>query len=99
MKPNELKNKTRIQVSVDTDLKNEAVEILNNLGMTPTSAVNILFKRIVATDSYPVNLQMTEKEKATLELKKTLKNVPVKDLNTPQEISDFFEDGDNDNQN
>lgn len=91
------KNKTRIQVSVDTDLKNEAEEVLNSLGMTATTAITMLFKRIVATDSYPVNLQMTEKEKASLELSKTLKSVPVKKLNNKKEIAEFFED-DNENQ-
>ncbi|KRO00578.1 type II toxin-antitoxin system RelB/DinJ family antitoxin [Companilactobacillus kimchiensis] len=84
-KQNDSTKKARIQIQVDQNLKNNAEEVLNNLGMTPTSAITMLFKRIVATDSYPVNLTLTERERAGNELLNTIDKLPVHKITSKEE--------------
>lgn len=77
--------KARIQIQVDQSLKDNAEEILNSLGMTPTAAVTMLFKRIVATDSFPIDLTLTDREKASNELLKTVSKQPVHEIKSKDE--------------
>lgn len=83
--------KARIQIQVDQNLKDDVEEVLNNLGMTPTTAVTMLFKRIVATDSYPVDLSLTEREKATNELMNTVEKLPVNKISSKEEALRWLE--------
>ncbi|MFD1471679.1 type II toxin-antitoxin system RelB/DinJ family antitoxin [Companilactobacillus mishanensis] len=84
--------KARIQVQVDQDLKDSAEEVLNDLGMNSTTAINVLFKRIVATESFPVNLSLTEKEKATRELQKSISKIPVRKIQTDEDVSKWLDE-------
>ena len=77
--------KARIQIQVDQSLKDNAEEILDNLGMTPTAAVTMLFKRIVATDSFPIDLTLTDREKASNELLKAVNKQPVHEIKSKDE--------------
>lgn len=86
------KKKARIQIQVDQDLKDSVEEVLSNLGMTPTTAVTMLFKRIVATDSYPVDLTLTDREKATNELMNTVEKLPVNKINSKEEALRWLEE-------
>ena len=86
------KKKARIQIQVDQNLKDSVEEVLNNLGMTPTTAVTMLFKRIVATDSYPVDLTLTEREKATNELMNTVEKLPVNRINSQEDALRWLEE-------
>lgn len=90
-KHNNSTKKARIQIQVDQSLKNNAEEILNNLGMTPTTAVTMLFKRIVATDSYPVDLTLTEREKASNNLLMTIDKLPIHKIESKQEALDWLD--------
>lgn len=91
-KQHETPKKTRIQIQVDQSLKENAEEVLNSLGMTPTAAVTMLFKRIVATDSYPVDLTLTDREKAGNELLKTVNDLPVRDIKSKDEAMKWLSD-------
>lgn len=42
-----------IQVRVDDALRNDAVMVLNQIGMDMTTAVRILLKQIVASNGFP----------------------------------------------
>lgn len=86
------KKKARIQIQVDQNLKDSVEEVLNNLGMTPTTAVTMLFKRIVATDSYPVDLTLTDREKATNELMNTVEKLPVNRINSQEDALRWLEE-------
>lgn len=77
--------KARIQIQVDQSLKDNAEEILDSLGMTPTAAVTMLFKRIVATDSFPIDLTLTERERASNELLKTVSKQPINEIQSKDE--------------
>ncbi|MDG5113154.1 type II toxin-antitoxin system RelB/DinJ family antitoxin [Companilactobacillus pabuli] len=67
-------------------------EVLSNLGMTPTTAVTMLFKRIVVTDSYPVDLTLTDREKTTNELMNTVEKFPVNKINSKEEALNWLEE-------
>jgi len=84
--------KKRIQVKVDKDVAEEATSILDSLGLTTTSAVNLLFRRIVATKSFPVSLDLTKGEKAMLDFKENTKNDPRHIFNDEKEVKDWIED-------
>ena len=51
------KEKTQIQVRIDTQTKKEAKRILENIGMDTSTAVNILFKHIVRSGTFPIDLR------------------------------------------
>ena len=84
-KKSDTSKKARIQIQVDQSLKDNAEEILDNLGMTPTAAVTMLFKRIVATDSFPIDLTLTDREKASNELLKAVNKQPVHEIKSKDE--------------
>lgn len=86
------KKKARIQIQVDQNLKDSVEDVLSNLGMTPTTAVTMLFKRIVATDSYPVDLTLTDREKATNELMNTVEKLPVNRINSQEDALRWLEE-------
>jgi DNA-damage-inducible protein J len=48
--------KARININVDLELKEEAVHILNDMGLDMTSALTIYLKKIVKTRSIPFEL-------------------------------------------
>lgn len=51
------KEKTQIQVRIDSKTKRDAKKILDELGMDASTAVNILFKQIVRTGALPIDLR------------------------------------------
>lgn len=84
-KKSDTNKKARIQIQVDQSLKDNAEEILDSLGMTPTAAVTMLFKRIVATDSFPIDLTLTDREKASNELLRVVNKQPVHEIKSKDE--------------
>lgn len=84
--------KKRIQVQVDQDLADNTEQILNELGLTPTTAITMLYKRIVANGGLPFNVSLTEREKATLRLLNNTKKLPVTKINTQEELEKWFAD-------
>lgn len=46
-------NTTAVYARIDTDLKKNAEEILSQLGITPSSAVQMLYSQIVITRGLP----------------------------------------------
>ncbi|WP_166806656.1 type II toxin-antitoxin system RelB/DinJ family antitoxin [Companilactobacillus zhachilii] len=85
-------SKSKVRIQVDKTLKQDAEKVLSNLGMTLTDAVTMLFKRIVATDSFPVSLQLTNLEKANQRLLKATQDIPVKNLNNQKDVEDWLKE-------
>ena len=48
---------TRIHLTVDEKTKEEALEILNQLGLDASTAVNIFFKKVIQTRSIPFDIK------------------------------------------
>lgn len=51
---------TRIHLTVDEKTKEEALEILNQLGLDASTAVNIFFKKVIQTRSIPFDIKIPE---------------------------------------
>lgn len=52
-------NTTAVYARIDTKLKEEAEEILSELGITPSNAIKMLYSQIVLTRSLPLNLRLS----------------------------------------
>ncbi|WP_232222903.1 type II toxin-antitoxin system RelB/DinJ family antitoxin [Jeotgalibaca sp. PTS2502] len=84
--------KKRIQVQVDEKLAKDTEVILDQLGLTPTTVITMMYKRIVANGGIPFDISLTDGEKATLELTNTIEGLPITKLETTEEIEDWFSD-------
>ena len=51
-------NTTAIYVRIDTELKENAEEILSKLGISPSSAIQMLYSQIVLTRGLPLHLYL-----------------------------------------
>ena len=73
------KEKGRIQVGIDKELKENAEQILEELGLNATTAITILYKQVVSRGEFPMEIKLSEEEKAYI-------------LSTPprSEINDFI---------
>ncbi len=56
--------KERIQVALEKDLKMEAEDILQDLGMNPTTAITVFYKQVVEEGGLPFEVKLSE-EKTT----------------------------------
>lgn len=53
-----MSNTTPVYARIDSDLKENAEMILNQLGISPSSAIQMLYSQIVLTRGLPLNLQL-----------------------------------------
>ncbi|OTN91531.1 hypothetical protein A5809_000896 [Enterococcus faecium] len=53
------KEKGRIQVEVDKELKENAEQILEELGLNATTAITILYKQVVSRGEFPVEIKLS----------------------------------------
>jgi len=60
-----MSTKTRLNVNIDKELKEQTALTLNEIGLDITTAINIYFKKIVSTKSVPFAL--TAKTHFTIE--------------------------------
>ncbi|WP_157769888.1 type II toxin-antitoxin system RelB/DinJ family antitoxin [Companilactobacillus farciminis] len=51
-----------VTIQVDKKLQKDVERVLKNLGMTTTDAITLLYEQIARTNSYPVDLTLTERE-------------------------------------
>ncbi len=51
-------NKATVYARIDIKLKENAEEILSQLGITPSNAIKMLYTQIVLTRSLPLNLRL-----------------------------------------
>jgi len=55
-------NTTAVYARIDTELKENAENILQQLGITPSSAIQMLYSQIVLTRSMPLKLQLPSRK-------------------------------------
>lgn len=55
-------NTSALYARIDTNLKENAEKILQQLGITPASAIQMFYSQIVLTRSLPLNLQLPIRE-------------------------------------
>ncbi|WP_258082362.1 type II toxin-antitoxin system RelB/DinJ family antitoxin [Enterococcus mundtii] len=55
--------KERIQISIESELKVKAEDILQELGMTPTMAITLFYKKIIEKKGLPFEVNLPEQTK------------------------------------
>ena len=58
-----VKEKKRVQVQIDKELADNTEAVLSQLGLNPTTAINMFYKRIVANGALPFNVSLSEEER------------------------------------
>lgn len=53
-----MSNTTPVYARIDSDLKENAERILNQLGISPSNAIQMLYSQIVLTRGLPLNVQL-----------------------------------------
>lgn len=91
-----VKEKKRVQVKIDKDLANDTEAILSELGLNPTTAINMFYKRIVANGALPFNVSLSEEERANLRFLKATEGTPVTEFKDAKEVTDWLNDPDED---
>lgn len=86
--------KKRIQVQVNRSLANEGNQVLDKLGLTPTTAITMFYKRLVAEGGLPFSTELTKREKDELAIQRLTKDLPVEKLDTPEKIKKWAEKDD-----
>lgn len=91
-----VKEKKRVQVQIDKDLADDTEAVLSQLGLNPTTAINMFYKRIVAEAALPFKPALSEAERANLRFLKATKETPVTELKGAKEVADWLNDPDED---
>lgn len=82
--------KDRIQVGIDSQLKESAEMILSELGMNPTTAITILYKQVVERGEFPIDIKLSEESKQAIRLKYLTQNMPVEMLETKEQLEEWL---------
>ncbi|HGF7960123.1 TPA: type II toxin-antitoxin system RelB/DinJ family antitoxin [Enterococcus faecium] len=84
------KEKGRIQVGIDKELKENAEQILEELGLNATTAITILYKQVVSRGEFPMEIKLSEEKKQAIKLRKLTQNMPVQLLDTHEKVNEWF---------
>ncbi|MDQ8448642.1 type II toxin-antitoxin system RelB/DinJ family antitoxin [Enterococcus faecium] len=84
------KEKGRIQVGIDKELKENAEQILEELGLNATTAITILYNQVVSRGGFPVEIKLSEEEKQAIKLRKLAQNMPVQLFDTREKLNEWF---------
>lgn len=83
--------KKRIQVQVNKSLADEGDAVLERLGLTPTTAITMFYKRLVAENGLPFSTKLTQREQDELAIQQLTANWPVENLDTPEKIKAWMD--------
>lgn len=83
-----------IQVQIDRNLANQGDAVLQALGLTPTTAITMFYKRLVATGGLPFVPELTQREKDELAIQQLTTNWPTVELDTPEKIEAWSQQDD-----
>lgn len=65
MKTKEKAKKGRIQVGIDKELKENAEQILEELGLNATTEITILYKQVVSRGEFPIEIKIEWRRKTS----------------------------------
>ncbi len=85
------KNK-KLQVNIDRDLAEDAEEVINELGLTPTTVINALYHEIAATGRIPLSFTLTPEQRTELHIRQLSAHKPVKKISNQKELKEFFDE-------
>lgn len=85
-----------VYARIDTELKENAESILSKLGITPSSAIQMLYSQIVLTNSLPLDLRLPVEKPTSIgdmtrdqidaELTKGINSLQTERTYTPEEV-------------
>lgn len=75
--------KVNINIKMDAEVKEQAQLVLDAMGMDQSTAVNILFREIIRTKSFPIAIHADERKLATARLLDVIKKSGALDHPTP----------------
>ena len=84
------KEKGRIQVGIDKELKENAEQNLEELGLNATTPITILYKQVVSRGEFPMEIKLSEEEKQAIKLRQLAQNMPVQLLDTHEKLNEWF---------
>lgn len=94
-------NTTAVYARIDTNLKDSAEEILSQLGISPSSAIQMLYSQIVLRNgmpfelrlpsSKPLNIATMTKEQIDEELKKGVDSIKAGRVYSSDEVDELLE--------
>ncbi len=58
----------RINLTVDAEAKEEALELFDEFGIDASAAVNMFFKKVIQTRSIPFEISAPEQKKSTYDM-------------------------------
>jgi addiction module RelB/DinJ family antitoxin len=96
-------NTTAVYARIDTKLKENAEDILSQLGISPSSAIQMLYRQIVLTRGLPLNLHLPiekptmignmNRDEIDAELTKGINSLKESKTYTPDEVdSELFKE-------
>lgn len=86
--------KTKIQVSLDKDVVEQAERKLRCYGLSRTTALNVFYHAIASSNTFPITPQLSEREIALQELDSAFAktNIPTKRFKNKEEARKFVLD-------
>ena len=87
-----MENKTSaINIQVDSNVKKEATDVLTELGLSMSSAINLFLKQVVKKNGIPFEIKKPKYNKATIQALEDTKN--QKNLSkTFNNVDEMFEE-------
>lgn len=85
------KEKIRVQMQVDKELKEEATEIFDELGLSNTTAYTLFLKQVVAQGKIPFELSLSRKSMAQRALREAAQESPERHFETAEEFAEYLE--------
>ena len=82
----------KVQVNINREIAVEAESIIDQIGLTPTTVINSLYREIIVAGRIPLNFALTPRQKAIIDFQDAIKDVPTKKVTTQKELEEFFDE-------
>lgn len=80
----------KVQANVDRKVADDAENVMNQIGVTPSVVINTLYREIAATGKIPLSFSLTPRQRAMNELQEAIKDIPEKQVRNKKDLEDFF---------
>ncbi|WP_125582556.1 type II toxin-antitoxin system RelB/DinJ family antitoxin [Levilactobacillus cerevisiae] len=88
------RKKQRVQVTIDADLVDEVNHVLAKIGSKPTTLITALYQQVATTGEIPFRLDLTEREKVDLAVRRASQSRPTKIVHSVAELDNLYDDDD-----
>jgi len=85
-------SKKKLQINIDRKLTEEAQVVLDDIGLSPATAITAFYKQLVAQGGMPFDLKQTPRQQAILDLQRAAATRPINNLNDQQRLEAWLND-------